>query len=44
MADRDDVRRLALALPEAVEDADTVAFRVDGKLVAVNLSESTLTR
>jgi hypothetical protein len=34
MADRDDVRRLALALPEAAEDADTVAFRVDGKLFA----------
>ena len=34
MADRDDVRRLALALAEAVEDEDGLAFRVDGKLFA----------
>lgn len=34
MASREDLRRLALALPEAVEDADGGAFRVDGKLFA----------
>jgi hypothetical protein len=34
VADRGDVRRLASALPEAVEDGDSLAFRVDGKLFA----------
>jgi hypothetical protein len=32
MADGDDVRRLALALPEAVEDSTSGAYRIDGKL------------
>ena len=34
MATFDDVRRIALALPEAVADEDATAFRVDGKLFA----------
>jgi hypothetical protein len=34
MATRDDVRRLALALPEVVEDDERFGFRVDGKLIA----------
>jgi hypothetical protein len=34
MASREDVRRLALALPEAVEEGEGGAFRVDGKLFA----------
>lgn len=34
MASPDDVRRIALALPEAVEDETGGAFRVDGKLFA----------
>ena len=34
MADGDDVRRLAIALPEAVEDGASGAYRVDGKLFA----------
>jgi hypothetical protein len=34
MATAEDVRQLALALPEAVEDAEGGAFRVDGKLFA----------
>ena len=33
MASREDVQRLALALPEAVEEGDST-FRVDGKLFA----------
>ena len=34
MATREDVRRIATALPEAVEEGDGGAFRVDGKLFA----------
>jgi hypothetical protein len=34
MASREDVRRLALALSEAVEEGEGGAFRVDGKLFA----------
>ncbi len=31
MASQDDVRRIALSLPETTEDPDTFRFRVDGK-------------
>ena len=34
MSTFDDVRRIALALPEVVGDSDGTAFRVDGKLFA----------
>lgn len=34
MATFDDVRRIALALPETVPDSDGTAFRVEGKLFA----------
>jgi hypothetical protein len=34
MANREDVRRIALSLPEAVEDPGGSAYRVDGRLFA----------
>lgn len=34
MASMDDVRRIAISLPEAVAEPDGAAFRVDGKLFA----------
>lgn len=41
MTGEDDVRRVALALPEVTEDEDGFAFKVRGRLPMIDIDELT---